>query len=69
MVSGKVVTFMFTVFVVLKGDTRLYITTPDNFSRALQELHLVTEDVFFQNVSLERLLFLKDGKFHYIRIG
>ncbi|GAI16087.1 unnamed protein product, partial [marine sediment metagenome] len=57
------------VFVVLSGGTRIYITTPDNFSKALQELNLVTEDVFFQNVSLERLLFLKDGKFDYIRIG
>jgi len=59
---------MFTVFVVTKGGISIYITTPDNFSKALQDLHLVTEDVVFMNVSLERLLFLKDGKFDYIRV-
>lgn len=51
---------MFTVFVIEQNRGTVYLTTPDYFSRCLQELQVKQDEVIWNNVSLEALIMLKD---------
>jgi len=57
---------MFTVFVLKQNPRGIFITTPDKFSRCLALLKVMQEDVYWNNVSLESLMLLKDGQKDYI---
>ena len=57
---------MFTVFVLKQNPRAIFVTTPDKFSRCLALLKVMQEDVYWNNVSLESLMLLKDGQKDYI---
>lgn len=57
---------MFVVFVIKENPGTIYVTTPDYFSRFLQDMEVTQEDVIWKNLSLESLLFLKDGQGNYL---
>jgi len=51
---------MFTVFIIKQNQRTIYITTPDYFSRVLQGMQIMQDDVIWHNVSMESLIRLKD---------
>ncbi len=57
---------MFTVFVLKQNPRAIFITTPEKFSRCLNLLKVRQEDVFWNNVSMESLLLLRDSVKDYI---
>lgn len=57
---------MFVVFVIKQNQGTIYITTPDYFSKFLQDMQVTQEEVIWANVSMESLILLKDGQCNYI---
>jgi len=57
---------MFTVFVIKQNPGTVYITTPDYFSKFLQDMQVSQEDVLWYNLSFESLIMLKDNQSNYI---
>jgi len=57
---------MFTVFVIKQNPGTIYITTPDYFSRFLQDMQVTQDDVIWHNVSMESLAMLWDKQSNYI---
>ena len=59
---------MFVVFVIKKNLGTIYITTPDYFSKFLQDMQVTQEDVIWHNFSMESLILLKDKKANYMTL-
>ena len=56
---------MFTVFVIKQNPGTVYITTPDYFSKFLQDMQVTQEDVMWYNLSMESLIMLKDNQANF----
>ena len=59
---------MLTVFVSKKDLNKIYVTTPDKYSKVLQELGFEPTDVWFTNISLETIMLILDGVTDYITL-
>jgi len=57
---------MLVVFVIKQNPGTIYITTPDYFSRFLQDMQVTQDDVIWRNVSMESLIMLKDNQSNYL---
>lgn len=57
---------MFTVFVIKQNQGTIYITTPEYFSKFLQDMQVTQDDVIWHNVSMESLAMLWDKQSNYI---